>query len=131
MTQPDEKSAVVVRVCTTCRAEGEPLEPLERRAGARLFAALSSVRGLGDPAVAPVECFSVCRRPCTLSFSAPGCWTYVFGDFSAETDPQEIFAAAKLYGGSPRGIIPWKERPEALKRGVVARLPPSPSEEEP
>jgi predicted metal-binding protein len=124
-------SRVVVQVCTTCRAEGEALEPREARSGARLFAALRSRRGEADPAVEPVECFSVCRRPCTLSFSAPGAWTYVFGDFPAETDPREILAAARQFGASPQGIIPWKERPAALRKGVVARIPPPAAGQEP
>ena len=119
-----EPSKVTIRVCLTCRAEGEPLEPREARSGARLYAALSTRAGEEDPAIVGIECFSVCKRPCTLSFSAPGAWTYVYGDFRAETDPQAILAAARLYGRSPQGLIPWKERPTALKKGVVARLPP-------
>jgi predicted metal-binding protein len=90
------------------------LEPRDARAA----------RGEDDAAVAAVECFSVCKRPCTVSFSAPGAWTYVYGDFPAETDPAEILAAARLYAASPQGLIPWRERPTALKKGVVARLPP-------
>jgi predicted metal-binding protein len=112
---------VVVRVCTNCRVEGDSAEP---RAGARLYAALCAARGEADPLVAPVECFSVCKRPCTISFSARGAWTYVYGDFSAEGDPQDILAAARLYGEAPEGLIPWKQRPQALKKGVIARLPP-------
>jgi predicted metal-binding protein len=115
---------VRILVCTTCRAEGEPLEPHGSRSGARLYAALAAGRGEDDPEVVGVECFSVCKRPCTVSFSAPGAWTYVYGDFSPDTDPREIFAAARLYGASPQGLIPWKQRPTALKKGVVARLPP-------
>ena len=130
MTKPGKFSPVVVQVCTTCRAADEPLEPREARAGARLYAALAERRGEDDPIVAAIECFSVCRRPCTLSFSAPGAWTYVFGDFSPETDPEDILAAARLFGASPGGIIPWKERPQALRKGVVARIPPSPAGQE-
>jgi predicted metal-binding protein len=129
LTQPGQKSPVVVHVCTTCRAEGEPLEPREARAGARLFAALSAARSEDDPVVLPVECFGACRRPCALSFSAPGAWTYLCGDIFVE--PTEILAAAKLYGASPEGVIPWKMRPDFLKKGVVGRLPPSPIQREP
>ena len=114
-------SDVTIRVCTTCRAEGEAEGP---RAGARLYDALCQSRREGDPRIAGVECFSVCKRPCTISFSAPGAWTYVYGDFAAETDPQEIIAAARQFGAAPQGLIPWKERPTSLKKGVVARLPP-------
>jgi predicted metal-binding protein len=115
---------VTVRVCATCRAESEPLEPREARSGARLLAALRAARTQGDAEVAAIECFSVCKRPCTISFAAPGAWTYVYGDFPAETDPAEIFAAARLYAAAPQGLIPWRERPVRLKKGVVARLPP-------
>ena len=114
-------SQVTIRVCTTCRAEGEGEGP---RAGARLLAALTQARRDGDPFVAGVECFSVCKRPCTVSFAAPGAWTYIYGDFPAETDPQEILAAARQFGAAPQGLIPWRERPVSLKKGVVARLPP-------
>ncbi len=118
MPQP---AKVRIQVCLTCRTEGEPQE---LRSGTRLYAALSGRRGADDADVVGVECFSVCKRPCTISFSAPGAWTYVYGDFPAETDPAEIFEAARLYGASPQGLIPWKARPSALKKGVVARLPP-------
>jgi predicted metal-binding protein len=116
-----QPAKVTIQVCLTCRAEGETSEP---RAGARLFAALQERRGEQDARVVGVECFSVCKRPCTISFAAPGAWTYVYGDFPADADPAEILAAARLYGASPQGLIPWRERPPALKKGVVARLPP-------
>jgi predicted metal-binding protein len=115
------ETPVRILICTTCRAEGETQEP---RSGARLHAALTAARTEGDPEVIGVECLSVCKRPCTVSFSAPGAWTYVYGDFPADADPREMFAAARLYGASPQGLIPWKQRPTALKKGVVARLPP-------
>jgi predicted metal-binding protein len=118
------ETKVVVHVCTTCRAEGEALEPRELRSGARLYEALKQFRSADDPVVVPVECLSVCRRPCTISFSAAGSWTYVYGDFPADADPGAILDAARLYARSPQGLIPWKQRPDALKKGVVARVPP-------
>ena len=36
-------------------------------------------------AVQPVECLSVCKRPCTVALAAPGKWTYVVGDLDRET----------------------------------------------
>jgi predicted metal-binding protein len=119
----EDQPEVVVHVCTTCRAQGEPLEPRDQRAGARLYQALKESRRSGDASVEPVECLSVCKRPCTISFSAAGCWTYIYGDFSAD-DAAAIWAAAKLYAEAPQGLIPWRQRPDALKKGVVARVPP-------
>ena len=42
----------------------------------------------------------------------------------------ERFAAAmaglRRYLETPDGIVPWRERPEAFRKGVVARIPPAP-----
>lgn len=119
-------STTRIYVCVTCRAEGE-LGDL--RAGARLHAALldecASEAGLE---VVPVECLSVCKRPCTVSFAAPDKWTYVYGDLSPETSAATVRQAATLYAAAPDGLTPWKLRPDAIKRGVVARVPPLPRE---
>ncbi|WP_342635951.1 DUF1636 domain-containing protein [Lichenihabitans psoromatis] len=132
-TIPDHDAAsapVRVMVCTTCRAEGEPSLPMEDRAGARLFRALSDATS-EDARVdlVPVECLSVCKRPCTVSFAAPGKWTYIYGDLPAETAAPIILDALKLYAAAPDGLIPWKLRVDAIKKGVVARLPPTPASE--
>ena len=120
-----DASAMQLHVCTTCRLLNEPAEPEHGRAGARLFAALQSAGT--KPAgveIVPVECMSVCRRACTIGFAAPGKWTYVFGDFHPDMSAEKILAAAALFADAPDGIIPWKIRPDAFKRGVVARIPP-------
>jgi predicted metal-binding protein len=112
-----------IHVCTTCRLGDEPLEPKEARSGARLYRELSARISEEEFEVIPVECLSVCKRPVTIGFSAPGKWSYIYGDFppnSAET----ILTAAQLYADAPDGLIPWRERPEQIKRGVVARVPP-------
>ena len=118
--------ATTIYVCVTCRGEGEPALPLEGRAGRRLFGALESETA-GDSALnlVPVECLSVCKRPCTVSFAAPGKWTYVYGDLP-ETAAPIVVAAARLYAAAVDGLIPWKQRPDPIKKGVVARVPPSP-----
>jgi predicted metal-binding protein len=114
-----------VYVCVTCRREDDP-DPV--RAGARLHAALlSECADDSSVAVIPVECLSVCRRPCTVSFAAPGKWTYVYGDLPPETSAATVRHAAVLYAGTADGLIPWKLRPEPLKKGVVARIPPLPA----
>ena len=115
-------ATTTIHVCVTCRAAGEPLEPRSERSGARLHAALEAAAG-GSVELVPVECLSVCKRPCTVGFSAAGKWTYIYGDFSPDAAP-EILAAAELYAFTADGLIPWKQRPDALKKGVVARLPP-------
>ena len=117
---------VVLHVCTVCRAAGDP----EARPGAQLLAALRAalteapVPGLR---VEAVECLSVCKRPCTVAVASPGRWTYVYGDLDAQGSAAAILDGLGLYAGTPDGIVPWRARPEAFRKGVVARIPPAPA----
>ena len=124
-----------IYVCTTCKLADEAGFAVSKRAGARLHRALSALASEREAPVeiVPVECLSVCKRACTISFAAPGKWTYVYGDLPADTGADVILDGAALYGATSDGLIPWKQRPEALKRGVVWRVPPmlSPSENQP
>jgi len=115
-----------IYVCTTCKLADEAGLAASERAGARLHRALSALASERQSPVAiiPVECLSVCKRACTISFAAPGKWTYVYGDLPADAGAEVILDGAALYGATSDGLIPWKQRPEALKRGVVSRVPP-------
>jgi len=113
-----------IYVCINCKA-AEDTSP--ERAGSRLMAALEGAIATNGVEVRleGVECLSVCKRPCTVAFSAPGKWTYVYGDFAPDSAPETILEGAALYAATDDGLIPWKQRPDALKKGVIARLPPS------
>ncbi len=118
----------IIHVCTTCRGPDDPSEALEDRAGARLHRAVlarAAARG-DDVIVVGVECLSVCKRPCTFGYAAPGKWTYVYGDMPPETGADTVLDGAALYAATPDGLIPWRQRPDALKKGVVSRVPPLP-----
>ena len=112
-----------VYVCITCKVAGEDTE---ERAGERLCRMLNDQNILSNEPIelVPVECLSVCKRPCTVSFAAPGKWTYVYGDLPSETAAETILEGAALYSKTSDGLIPWKQRPDALKKGVVSRVPP-------
>ena len=58
-----------------------------------------------------------------VALSAPGTWTYVFGDLTAESGI-DVVTGARLLAHSADGLMPWRGRPEPLKRGMVARIPP-------
>lgn len=123
-----EPDTATLSVCLTCRAAGDPAEP---RAGAKLLAALRAeaertpVPGLR---IEGAECLSVCKRPCTVAVASANRWTYVWGDFDALEDPDNsartILAGLRRYLETPDGLVPWRERPEAFRKGVVARIPP-------
>ena len=117
-----EKTKILV--CTKCRMADEPKEPMENRMGSRLYRAVSEAAvGATDVEIVPVECLSVCKRPVTIGFSAKGKWTYLYGDFPLDSAPA-ILDAARLYARAEDGLIPWGDRPAALKLGVISRIPP-------
>ena len=111
---------VVIHVCTTCKREGDDLDL--PRAGAQLRDTLVSQREPGIRLV-PVECLGNCKRSCTVALSADGTWTYVFGDL-APASGDDILVACRLLANSNDGLMPWRGRPEAFKRGMIARIPP-------
>ena len=113
-------SAVTVVVCATCRDEaGSDAEP---RAGVQLAAATHAAAA-GEVRVTTVECLGNCKRRLSAAILRDGCWSYVFGDLAADSGP-DLVAGAKLFAGSTDGLIPWRGRPDSLKRGLVARIPP-------
>ncbi|WP_328837820.1 DUF1636 domain-containing protein [Methylobrevis albus] len=117
---------VTLFVCTTCRrAIGESGD--FERPGEPLHAALADrLAGVAGIAVTATECLSVCKRPGTIALSGGRRWTYVIGDLDLAAHLDEIVAGALAYREAPDGIVPWRERPQCFKKGVVARIPPSP-----
>lgn len=112
--------AVTVLVCSSCRDEtGSDAHP---RAGALLARATRAAAG-GAFAVREVECLGNCKRRLSAALLRDGCWSYVFGDLTAEAGP-DLIEGARLLAGSQDGLIPWRGRPDSLKRGLVARIPP-------
>ena len=117
-----------IYVCVTCRSPGDVSDEPASRGGARLARALESEarsRGAG-PQIVPVECLSVCKRPGTVALAVPGKWTYVIGDLDPDSAAPAILDGAALYAAAPDGIVPWRERPQAFRKGVVSRVPPFP-----
>jgi predicted metal-binding protein len=122
---PRAPASVVLHVCLTCKG-AEPPPDGEPRAGARLMAALADAPELpAGVVVVGVECLSNCKRACTVALSGPGRWTYVVGDVTPEM-AAEIVEGARRYAATADGVVPWRERPEIFRKGVIARVPPLP-----
>jgi len=111
-------SAAALLVCVTCKSD-------EGLLGQGLFDALAErLDGAPEIGLRPIECLSVCKRPCTVALAAAGKWTYVVGDLRREAHLDDIVTAARLYAASPAGIVPWRQRPLSFRKGVVSRTPP-------
>ena len=115
---------VTIFVCISCTVDGDRFE----KPGRALFEAVSSAideKPGCSAAVKPVDCLAVCKRPCTIALSGEGKWTYVVGDLDPDTHADDVIAAALSYGATANGIIPWKERPQSFRKGVISRVPPT------
>jgi predicted metal-binding protein len=111
---------LTVLVCSSCRREDDP--EAEPRPGSLLVAdARRAAVGTGV-VVRQVACLGNCRRGLTAAVFRTGCWAYVFGGLGPASGA-DLVAGARLFGESTDGFMPFRARPEALKRGLVARIP--------
>jgi predicted metal-binding protein len=114
--------SVSILVCGSCRAK-DNANDRPGLAFSNLLRKRLEERHLSIP-VQEIECFAVCKRPVTIAFAARNKWTYLLGDLDAERHIDELIDAAFRYGASDNGLVPWKERPECFKKGVLSRTPP-------
>ena len=48
----------------------------------------------------------------------------MFGGLDETRDANALIEGARLFAGAADGLMPWRGRPEILKRGLIARVPP-------
>ena len=113
--------AATIYVCITCRRAGEPEG--DPRPGAILAEATAKAADGTGIAVRPVRCLANCTRGPSAALRCNGSWTYVFGQLDAVC-ASALVEGARLLASAPDGILPWRGRPDALKRGLIARVPP-------
>ena len=113
--------APMIYVCVTCRRLGE-LET-EPRPGALLARATADAAAGSGVVVRQVRCLANCTRGLSAAVRCNGSWTYVFGGLDVTCGPA-LVDGARLLASASDGIMPWRGRPEPLKRGLIARVPP-------
>lgn len=118
--EPHDADEVTVLVCSSCRDRGDPAA--EPRPGSLLVEdARRAAEGSGVR-VRAVACLGNCRGGLTAAVFRTGCWAYVFGGLDARSG-EDLVAGAQLFAAAEDGFMPFRARPEALKRGLVARIP--------
>ena len=120
MQSSDNKPSTVY-VCITCKRAGEP--DSEPRPGALLAAATERAAAGTEVDVRRLRCLANCTRGPSAAMRCNGSWTYVFGGLDASC-AEALVEGARLLAGAADGILPWRGRPEILKRGLIARVPP-------
>ena len=116
-----------IYVCITCRPAGA-LES-EFRPGALLAESAAKAAEGTEVKVVRVKCLATCTRGPTAALRSNGSWTDLFGGLALDQGAV-LVDGARLLAGAADGVLPWKGRPEPLKRGLVARIPPLGFEEE-
>ena len=113
-------TGVTIVVCSSCRfRDGPALEP---RPGLELCSASEAAAAGTGVTVKRVACLGNCRRGISAAMLRSGCWSYVFGELTPDS-AGDLIKGAQLFATSKDGFMPFRERPESLKRGLIARLP--------
>jgi predicted metal-binding protein len=118
---PVASDAPVIYVCVTCRPAAEPDSTL--RPGAILAAATARAAAGTEVQVRPMRCLANCSRGPSAAMRCNGSWTYVFGGLDV-TCAGALIEGARMLASAADGILPWRDRPVPLKRGLIARVPP-------
>ena len=117
-----EAAATTIYVCITCRRPGDPDEGPRR---GEAFADETIAAAVGtDLAVKRVRCLANCKRGLSAAVRRHDAWTYIFGDLDPASGARALVDGALLFAAASTDVMPWRGRPEALKRGLMARVPP-------
>jgi len=116
--------STTIHVCITCRRPDDPED--FPRPGAAFARAVATAAADADPdiIVRRVRCLANCKRGLSAAIRRRHGWTYVFGDLDAVNDAPALVGGARLLAGAGDRVMPWRGRPEPLKRGMIARIPP-------
>jgi predicted metal-binding protein len=121
----------VLFVCQSCGFSSEQQDYRGDRGGQHLLKHLNELSQEWELRskykIEAVTCLSGCNRRCVVALSAPNKTTLMFGDLPPLDSAADILQLATQYHASQDGLVPRQERPDRLKKGILARIPPLPS----
>lgn len=126
----------ILFVCTRCGSSHKTKQYVAKSEGECLLEKLQTLYDdwalHDDFAIQPVECMGVCDQSCAIAFVSPKKQTYLFGGLIADLANVEATAKAVLtcagqYHAKPDGLLIYAKRPEQLRSGAIARIPPYPN----
>ena len=135
-----------VMVCITCRDAAQRLNaetpgveaPAVDAPGVEMLragmvlagATASAAAAVSGVCVQRIRCLGNCSRGPSAAIRCDNSWTYIFGGLEPDRDANALVTGAQLLARAADGIMPWRGRPESLKRGLIARVPPADFREE-
>jgi predicted metal-binding protein len=125
-TGPTGRSTVMV--CITCRGATDltavPDDDSPRPGSILADATTLAAADAPDISVQRIRCLGNCSRGPSAAVRSENAWTYIFGGLDPARDGPSLILGAQLLAQAADGIMPWRGRPESLKRGLIARIPP-------
>ena len=118
-----ETDTIELLVCTSCRAGRLETEESKRQ-GAVLFEALAQETLPKNIKLIAVACLANCDHGCSIVLRGVDRWTYVYGNLDPKQHVKIILNGASRYLDAADGRVPWRERPEHLRKNCIARIPP-------
>jgi predicted metal-binding protein len=116
--------ATIIYVCITCRRATDPKDaPSPGFALAAATAGALAAAGNPQLSVQRIRCLGNCNRALSAAIRADHTWSYVFGGLDPQDGPA-LVTGAQLLSVAVDGIMAWRDRPDSLKRGLIARMPP-------
>ncbi|AFY76706.1 MAG: DUF1636 domain-containing protein [Hydrococcus sp. C42_A2020_068] len=122
------KNRHAILVCSTCASVWQDGKRVGHSGGQKLLEELTQQSQNWSHAskftIQSVECMNACNNSCVIAFTAPGKFTYLFGNLNRDSNScNAILKCANLYFQKSDGMMPWSERPDPLKKGIIARIP--------
>lgn len=74
--------------------------------------------------IAGYSCLGNCDRRCRVSIGGRNRWSWLFGDIVPDAVPSELLDFIRRWLAAPDGFLPKEERPPAIRRLMIGRVPP-------
>ncbi|MBD2146461.1 DUF1636 family protein [Sphaerospermopsis sp. FACHB-1194] len=123
-----QKKQHTLLVCTTCASVWKDGKQIGEGGGQQLLQQLQQLAQTWELhskfSIQGVQCMRACNHACVIALQGEEKFTYLFGNLAVDDSVSAILLCATQYYTSPKGLLPWSERPEALKTGILAKIPP-------
>lgn len=123
----DEKS--VLTVCQTCSTDD--WKESQRTAGEALADEIDALSAnYANVKVRRFSCLMGCKQSCTVAVQGKEKMTYTLGRFEPTKDAAEgILEYASLHAQSEKGVVAYRQWPQAIKGHFMGRIPVIDAEE--
>ncbi|WP_420547748.1 DUF1636 family protein [Curvivirga sp.] len=110
---------MIISVCSHCKSKNiENLSPTQLVE--RLQAGLDN-----DIKIQQVKCLAACEHSISVGITDTGKASYLFGHISSDEDVKALTEFTMQYKNRPNGWTNASERPKALYKKTIARIPAS------